>query len=181
MILLLKHGATDAAIREVQDRVRELGLSTAPLDGARGRAFEVIGSDPSRVLGLRGLAAIEEILTRRTPLKGGEPVWPHFSLRVLILVLLLLSALALLCGFFPVGLGDRNAGTGEAIVEWYLRTLAGLHVILGGGARIATALFWILFFVWPFLDRTEAPRARLLLKVMGVALIALLIALGFAA
>lgn len=180
MILLLKHGASEASIDEVKERVRELGLSTAPLDDVRGRALEILGADPSPVLGLKGLPAIEEILTRRTPLKGGEPVWPHFTLRVLILALLLLVALALLSAFFPPGLGDRAGGSPAApVVEWYLRPLAGLREILGGGTRIATGLFWILFFAWPFLDRTESRNARRLLKVMGVALIALLLALGF--
>ena len=182
MILLLKHDATEASIRDVQERVRELGLSTAPLDDGRGRALEILGADPSPVLGLRGLPAIAEILTRRTPLRGGEPIWPHFSLRVLLLVLLVLALLALLSAFVPRGLGDR-AGLSPAppLVEWYLRPLAGLREILGGGTRIATAIFWILFFAWPFLDRADTPKVRLLRRVMGVALLLLLVALGFAA
>jgi len=180
MILLLRHDATDASIREVKDAVSALGLSTAPLDGGRGRALEIVGADPSRVLGLRGLAAVEEILTRRTPLKGGEPLWPHFLLRLGILTLLLLALLALLSAFFPAGLGDRAGGPpGPPVVEWYLRPLARLFEILRGGTRVATGLFWILFFAWPFLDRTATPRGRMLLKVMGVLLIALLLVLGF--
>jgi hypothetical protein len=180
MILLLKHDATEASIREVKERVSELGLSSAPLDDGRGRALEVVGADPSRVLGLRGLPAIEEILTRRTPLEGGEPIWPHFSLRVLILVLLVLAVLSLLSAFLPVGLGDRAGGSpAPPLVEWYLRPLAGLRAILGGGTRIATGVFWVLFFAWPFLDRAETPRRRLLVKVMGIAILALLLALGF--
>jgi len=180
MILLLKHDATEASIKEVKDAVEALGLSTAPLDDGRGRALEIVGADPSRVLGLRGLAAVEEILTRRTPLKGGEPLWPHFALRLGILTLLLLAVLALLSAYLPAGLGDRaNGAMGMPVVEWYLRPLAGLREILGGGTRVATGLFWVLFFAWPFLDRTSTPRGRLLLKVMGVALIVLLLALGF--
>lgn len=183
MILLLKHGASAASVREVVDAVSALGLSTTPLDDARGKALEVLGADPSRVLGLRGLAAVEEILTRRTPLQGGEPVWPHFLLRVLILVLLLLAVLSLLSAFAPVGLGDR-AGTPlppgtPPPLEWYLWPLAGLRDHLGSGAaRVATGLFWILFFAWPFLDRSDSARARILRRVMGLALIALLLALG---
>jgi len=179
MILLLRHDATDASIKELQERVQALGLSTAPLPGGRGRALEIVGADPSRVLGLRGLAAVEEILTRRTPLKGGEPLWPHFLLRVGILALLLLTTLAVLSAYFPAGLGDRAGGPpGPPVVEWYLRPLAGLREILGGGTRLATGLFWVLFFAWPFLDRTATPRGRMLLKVMGVALLALLLVLG---
>lgn len=181
MILLLKHDATETSIREVRDAVQALGLSTTPLDDGRGHALEVVGADPSRVLGLRGLAAIEEILTRRTPLKGGEPLWPHFSLRVLILFLLLLAVLSLLSAFAPVGLGDRASAiqTPDPPVEWYLRPLLGLRGLVGiTAARVVTALFWILFFTWPFLDRTTTPRHRQLVKVMGLAILVLLIALG---
>jgi quinol-cytochrome oxidoreductase complex cytochrome b subunit len=181
MILLLRHGATEASIKEVKDAVNALGLNTTPLDDRRGRALEVVGEDPSRVLGLRGLAAIEEILTRRTPLRGGEPVWPHFSLRLVILVLLLLVVLSMLSAFIPVGLGDRAGASqlpGSPVVEWYLRPLVGLRNLLGPGARVATALFWVLFFAWPFLDRVDTPMRRMLLKAMGIALIVLILALG---
>ncbi|MFI5403576.1 MAG: hypothetical protein ACHQ1G_11620, partial [Planctomycetota bacterium] len=129
--------------------------------------------------GLRGLAAIEEILTRRTQLRGGEPIWPHFSLRVLILMLLLFAVLALLSAFLPAGLGDRaSASPGPPLVEWYLRPLAGLRGILGGATRIATGAFWVLFFAWPFLDRADTPKGRVLRRIMGAALLALLLALG---
>jgi hypothetical protein len=180
MILLLKHDATDAAVRELTDRVAELGLSTAPLDGGRGRALEVVGDDPSRVLGLRGLAAVEEVLTRRTPLKGGEPVWPHFTLRVIMLALGLLVTLALLSGFLPPGLGDRTKGlVPSGPPEWYLRPLFGLLNLVGPAfTRVLAGLFWVLFFAWPFLDRTETPKGRLLIRAMGIALLALLVALG---
>jgi len=187
MIILLKHDVTEAGMREVADAVSELGLGTVPLDDARGRAFEVVGADPSRVLGLRGLPAIEEILTRRTPLKGGEPVWPHFTLRLVILTLCLLALLSVLAAFVPVGLEDRARPTlapGPTVKEWYLRPLHSVLDIAGmTTTRITVGLFWIFFFFWPFLDRAdpETPRGRktiLGLRVLGVALIILLLALG---
>ncbi|MCK6458740.1 MAG: hypothetical protein L6Q95_02450 [Planctomycetes bacterium] len=184
MILLLKHGASEGTVRDLKDAVQALGLSTQPLDDGRGRALEVVGADPSRVLGLRGHAAVEEILTRRTPLAGGEPVWPHFTLRLSILSLLLLALLSILAGYFPAGLGDAASVTappGPPAVEWYLRPMLGLRDLLGPFARVATALFWILFFAWPFLDRRDTPLRRMLLKVMGGALIALLLVLAFVA
>jgi quinol-cytochrome oxidoreductase complex cytochrome b subunit len=183
MILLLKHDATEASIRELKDAVVALGLSTTPLDDGRGKALEVVGADPSQVLGLREHAAVAEILTRRTPLVGGEPVWPHFTLRLLIVALVLLSVLALLTGFVPRGLGDRASGTttGPLLVEWYLRPLLGFKSLLGPLARVGTGLFWVLFFAWPFLDRANTARGRLLLKVMGGALLLLVVVLGFVA
>jgi len=183
MILLLKHDVTEASVRDLKDAVTALGLSTAPLDDGRGKALEVVGADPSRVLGLRGHAAVAEILTRRTPLVGGEPVWPHFTVRLLIVALLLLSVLALLTAFFPRGLGDHASGAtpGPLVVEWYLRPLLGFRGLLGPLARIGTGLFWILFFAWPFLDRANTARGRLLLKVMGAALLLLVVVLGFVA
>jgi hypothetical protein len=182
MILLLKHDATDASVRELKEAVQALGLSTAPLDDGRGRALEIVGADPSRVLGLRGLAAIEEILTRRTPLAGGEPIWPHFTLRLAIVTLLLLALLSILSGYVPTGLGDRaTVAAPPGPPEWYLRPMVGLRDLLGPFARPATALFWILFFAWPFLDRGDSPARRMLLRVMGGALVALLLALAFVA
>lgn len=187
MIILLKHEATEEGVRAVADAVQELGLGTVPLDDARGRAFEVVGADPSRVLGLRHLAAVEEILTRRTPLAGGEPVWPHFTLRVVILTLVLLAVLALLAAYLPIGLEDPARPTlapGPVVKEWYLRPLHALLDLVGMTAtRITVGLFWVFFFFWPFLDRADpaTPRGRktiLGLRVLGVALIVLLIALG---
>jgi len=187
MIILLKHDATDEGVREVENAILELGLGTVPLDDVRGRAFEVVGADPSRVLGLRGLEAVEEILTRRTPLTGGEPVWPHFTLRVIILTLVLLALLALLAAYLPIGLEDRARPTlppGPVVKEWYLRPLHTLLDVVGlTMTKITVGLFWIFFFFWPFLDRADpaTPRGRktiLGLRVLGVALIVLLIALG---
>lgn len=184
MILLLRHDASEDSVRELKDAVHALGLSTTPLDDGRGRALEVVGADPSRVLGLRDMAAVGEILTRRTPLHGGEPVWPHFTLRFSIVTLLLLALLSILSGYFPAGLGDQASVTappGPPAVEWYLRPMLGLRDLLGPFARVAAALFWILFFAWPFLDRADSPMRRMLRKVMGGALIALLLVLAFLA
>jgi quinol-cytochrome oxidoreductase complex cytochrome b subunit len=188
MIILLRSDASDADVRDVTEAVRALGLGTAPLDDVRGSALEIVGPDPSRVLGLRGHRGIAEILTRRTPLAGGEPIWPHFALRLAILALLLLSAIALLSAFAPPGLDDRAnpaLAPGPPLVEWYLRPLEGLVRLAGPvSARVIVACFWILFFAWPFLDRADpaTPRGRrtlLALRLLGIALLALLVALGF--
>jgi hypothetical protein len=188
VIILLEPEADEARVREVAEAVRALGLDTAPLDDTRGRALEVVGADPSPVLRLRGMAGVAAILTRRTPLAGGEPVWPHVTLRVAILALLLLAGIALLSGFLAPGLGDRAGSAPPSAtpgVEWYLRPLRGLTGLLSPGAtRVVVGLFWVLFFAWPFLDRADPStsrgrRARLALRVLGVLLVLLLVALGF--
>lgn len=183
MIVLLREGADPEAVDELREAVRGLGLTTLPLDGSKGRGFEVMGADRGRVLALRDSPAVEEILTRRRALAGGEPLWPHFALRVMILVVVLILLLGLLTAFFPPGLGDAapgNAAEAPQHVEWHLRPLEGLlRTIPGGG--LFFLLVWVGFIVWPFIDRTTENRRGLsrFLRWLGVAVAAFLVALGF--
>jgi len=167
MIVLLTHDADTATVQDVLRRVEELGLRAVTLDTRRGRALEILGSDRGRALALRGTPGVREILTRRTALIGGEPVWPHFTLRVAILTLLILVVMAGLTAFRPPGLGDAVGATSTLVadadamadVEWYLRPAAALVKLFGperqGLAGAVAMLGWLALLCWPFIDRRK--------------------------
>jgi quinol-cytochrome oxidoreductase complex cytochrome b subunit len=191
VIVLLRPDATPEAIRGVVQAVKDLGLDVIALDEVKGRAFEVVGGDPSRVLALAGAPGIEEILTRRTPLEGGEPLWPHFALRLGIASLLLLVALVMFSAFRTVGLGDPvdAAATAPRVrSEWFLRPLEGFLGLFPAGlqtvAGLVVALACVVLAAWPFLDRADeaspaGKRRATALRVVGAAVLVGLLALGF--
>jgi quinol-cytochrome oxidoreductase complex cytochrome b subunit len=187
VILLLRHDATPAQAAALAAAVKGLGLDVVPLDEGKGRAFEVVGGDPSPVLALASQPGVEEILTRRTPIVGGDPLWPHFALRVGILAVLLTTALALLAAFLPVGLGDpAEVGAREAAgrPEWYLRPLDRLLSLVpaglapAGGALVAVVCLLVL--LWPFLDRGDpaTPRGRSVSRLLRAAGAAILVGIA---
>lgn len=180
MIVLLKHDADADTIRDLTASIRALGLEVAPIDHAKGRAYEVLGSDRGRVLQLSNAPGVEVILTRRTALDGGEPLWPHFALRVSVVALSVFVVLILLSAMFPPGFGDRAEANGpvDETVEWYLRPLAGFlrHLPKIGGVLVL--LLWIAFTLWPFLDRARTRRSALLVRLMGGALIVFVVILA---
>lgn len=161
MIVLLSPGLGQAQAAAVLARAAELGLELVPLDAGKGRAFEVVGPRRGEALGLRGVPGVAEILTRRTALTGGEPLWPHLALRVGALTLGLLGLLVLLAAFFPPGLGEAAGGEPAvgAPVEWFLRLPALLVGFDSLGAAFLAPLFWLLLAAWPFLDRLDPQSA----------------------
>ena len=181
MIVLLEPDVSAETHRKIVESIRALDLDVVPLELGARRALEVVGPDPGRVLALSGTEGVLEILTRRTPLSGGEPIWPHFTLRVLIATLLLTVLLALLTAFFPPGLGDPATATPPAevpAVEWYLRpldvVLSRLPGALGGWLVL---VFWLALFLLPFLDRADPTTAHgrkavLALRIFGLATLA---------
>jgi quinol-cytochrome oxidoreductase complex cytochrome b subunit len=184
MIILLNADVAPEEIEAITGRVRELGLDVAPLDDRRGRAFEVIGEDPGAVLQLRHEPGVARIMTRRTPLDRGEPLWPHFALRLSILSLLLVIALVLLTAYAPPGLGDKAGPDQPPVTEWHLRPLAGfLRLLPGLLGGTAVLLAWLLFLFWPFLDRADEStfagrRTARIIRAAGVALLVFVIVLG---
>lgn len=189
MIVLLEPDAAPEAVREVVRAIEDLGLQAVPLEDAKGHALEVLGTDRGRALELRGTPGVQEILTRRTALSGGEPLWPHGVLRLAIMAVPLVVVILLLSVFFPPPLGDRvdpAAAEGTRVVEWYLRPVTAVLDVFPVGVGFVgsaiIALYWILLFVWPFVDRVDpgTPRGRrtlLAIRVMGAAVILLLVVL----
>ena len=106
MIVLLEPDAGPETVRDVVRAIEGLGLEAVPLREAKGHALEVLGAQRGRALELRGTPGVQEILTRRTALTGGEPLWPHGALRLAIMALPLLVVILLLSVFFPPALGD---------------------------------------------------------------------------
>jgi quinol-cytochrome oxidoreductase complex cytochrome b subunit len=159
MIVLLTTDADDAARAALLTRARELELELTPLEGSKGLAYEVLGAGRGRALELRGAPAVAEILTRRKALSGGEPLWPHFVLRLSILAILAVAALALLAVVWPPPLGSPLDGAPTiTAVEWYLRPPAALVDALPSLGPVLAALFWLVLLLWPFLDRLDPAR-----------------------
>ncbi|MFV1959938.1 MAG: hypothetical protein ACC662_11070, partial [Planctomycetota bacterium] len=167
MIVLLKRDASPDVVARLMERIRDEGLEVVPLQEGGDRAFEVVGAERGRVLPLAGAEGVEAILTRRTPLHGGEPLWPHFTIRVTILALVLLSVLLIMAAFLPSGLGDAAQAAGgspAAGMPWYLRPLAWLYGLFPPSLHWLSGtlvlLFWAGLFFLPFLDRPpRSPRA----------------------
>ncbi|MCB9898574.1 MAG: hypothetical protein H6825_11260 [Planctomycetes bacterium] len=187
MMVLLHDGVDQATVDAVIARAEELGLSVAPVEGRRGRALAVSGPELGRALALRGTPGVAEILTRRTALAGGEPLWPHFVLRVTTLFLLLLATLALLAGFLPPGLGDDGGAVRDhaptVTTEWYLRAPSAIDDRLGSTGLLLLGLLWAALLFMPLVDRFDAqtPAGRtgaLAVRVLGLAVVAALVLLG---
>lgn len=188
MIVLLEPDAGPETVREIVRAIQELGLKAIPLREAKGNAIEVRGPQRGRALELRGTPGVQEILTRRTALTGGEPLWPHGALRLAIMAVPLLVIILLLSVLFPPALGDPvdPAAEGPRVVEWYLRPVTALLDLFPGESTfvgsLIVALYWVLFFVWPFVDRVQPGTQRgrytaLAIRVMGAAVILLLVVL----
>jgi quinol-cytochrome oxidoreductase complex cytochrome b subunit len=188
VIVLLEPETDPETVREVRRAIEALGLEVAPLRDAKGNAFEVMGAQRGRALELRGTPGVQEILTRRTALTGGEPLWPHGALRLAIMAVPLLVIILLLSVLVPPALGDRvdPATEGPRVVEWYLRPVTALLDLFpreyGWVGSLIIALYWILFFVWPFVDRVQPGTRRgrttaLAIRLMGAAVVVLLVVL----
>jgi hypothetical protein len=185
MIVLLRRDASQDEVEELLRRVAELELQATTLDGAKGRALEVSGPDLGRALALREASAVREILTRRTALVGGEPLWPHFALRLGIVALLLLVVLLLLAAMLPPGLGDRASPSEmptDAALEWYLRPAGGLVALFPESLRVLAGVIglvlWALFLFWPFVDRSRSHGARFAVRLLAIVVLAGLAALA---
>jgi quinol-cytochrome oxidoreductase complex cytochrome b subunit len=186
MILLLRADSDAATEARLLDAIRALGLEAAPLDETKGRALEIIGDDPSRAFTLRTDPAVERILTRREVQEGTEPLWPHGAVQIGILFLLLFTAIMLLTAFAPPGLGDQaeiGSYSDRPSYEWYLRPLAAFLRLFESAPWLGGTLvlvLWLGLALWPFIDRlrTSSPRRVLLVRILGVLLIALALVLA---
>ncbi len=132
----------------------------------------------------------------------GVPLWPHQTLMMLILFLLLLSGLFFLAGFFPVHpveyYGPPSPQTPVVKPDWYLLWAYGALRLIPGwmqlklfGATISSeaiggvflvGLVIVLLFMVPFADRAnrhgrsviylEPPSAHPVRTALGVSVIA---------
>jgi len=184
VILLLRHDASDSEIADLRKRLDELGFESTRLDDERGRALEAHGHHVHDLVAVRDHPAVVDLLATEARGETEESLWPHGALQIAILFVLLLAVLLVLVAVRPAGLADRadlGAVAPEGASEWYLRPLAAfLRTIPAPFAGIAVLLLWIGFLFWPFMDRRRQPGARairiaLLVRVMGVLLIALMI------
>jgi len=137
----------------------------------------------------------------------GVPFWPQQAVLMAQLFLLLTGGLLLLAAFFPAHpvevYGPPRPGTPEVKPDWYFLWVYGLLKLIPGwmelhlpgttinpeniGGVLLPGALIILFFLWPFIDRSrnpqhylEAPSQAPRRTALGVACITLLIVLSLA-
>lgn len=177
MIILLRRDVTPAQVLDLNEKIRAMGLQTVPLDDAKGQAIEVLGDERGSVLALAGGPGVEEILTRRHPLTGGEPLWPHVALRAGILAIGVVIALLILSVFLPPSLGDAASQplASRPPVEWYLRPPTAVleafprSIRWVGGTLVL--LFGLVLLLLPWIDRFDpaTPRGRVVSRAVRAA------------
>ena len=99
---------------------------------------------------------------------------------------MIVTAILLLTAFTPPGLGDQaEIGTYSVApsYEWYLRPLAAFLQVFGSAHWLGgffVLLLWTGLLFWPFIDRrrTSSERRVLLVRILGVLLILLTLALA---
>lgn len=108
----------------------------------------------------------------------GVPLWPHQTVLMLQLFLLLTGGLMLLAGFFPAHpielYGPPRPGTPEVKPDWYFLWVYGLLKLIPSwmeahvwgmvinpeniGGVVLPGLLGLILLLWPLLDRAHEPQ-----------------------
>jgi cytochrome b-561 len=108
----------------------------------------------------------------------GVPLWPHQTVLMLQLFLLLTAGLMLLAGFFPAHpielYGPPRPGTPQVKPDWYFLWVYGLLKLIPSwmeahvlgtvinpeniGGVLLPGLLGLVLLLWPFLDRARQPQ-----------------------
>ena len=189
MIVLLSGGAGREEVEGVLARMRDLGLSGAPLEAGSLRLIHVTRGRARRARWLLSEPPVQAIVPTSGPRvrRDGRRFYPFHALCASAVGLLLLGLLVLLAGFFPPGVSapapdDLAPAPGW---PWYLAPMRGLLALAPGPAFVGPSLLVALgavFLALPALDRTrgEGLRARAPVLVVGVLVMLLVLGLGIA-
>ncbi len=166
MIIVLKQGADDQAVRQVLTGLDEVGLRGRLLDGLDRPVVHVLNGPSWHAKELAKLEVVSALVPTSGPRhrREGRRFFPYHFLAWSVLLLLSLSGLMLLAGFFPPGLGrqaDVLVPGAEADAPWFFRGIHGfLELFPQGTGSLATmllVLIWAAFFFLPEIDRSSGP------------------------
>ncbi|RMH02959.1 MAG: hypothetical protein D6702_07390 [Planctomycetota bacterium] len=183
MIIVLKEGSGEAEVREVLDRLEEVGLRGRELEGRPRRVIHVLNGPTWKAKPLARLEAVSALVPTSGPRhrREGRRFFPYHFLAWAVLLLLVLSGLVLLSGFFPPGLGrpaDVLGEAGSAQALWFFRGVAGFLSLLPedsvAAGVLALFLIWLAFFFLPEIDRTTGPARLKRLPIVALGLFFLL-------
>jgi len=179
MIIVLKQGADEQAVRQVLDGLGRVGLRGRQLQGLERPVVHVLNGPSWHAKELTKLEAVSALVPTSGPRhrREGRRFFPYHFLAWCVLLLLSLSGLMLLAGFFPPGLGrqaDVLVAGAEADAPWFFRGIHGfLELFPEGSSSLATmvlVVIWAAFFFLPEIDRGsgKAWAQRLPILILGL-------------
>lgn len=184
MIVVLRHGSTEADIVEVEREVERRGLSAKRISTGDHPALHIVAGPTRRTRGLLRFEQVEGLVPTSGPRirATGRRFYPyHFMLQSAVCVILL-GGLVMMAGFLPPGLGrsiDPGAVPDRILDPWYARAplefvalfprdfaWLGWIVLLGAGSGV---------LLLPLLDRdgrASAARRVVACACLGVLAVA---------
>ncbi len=179
MIIVLKQGSDAGAIQEVIDGLTDVGLKSRQLDGLERPVVHVLNGPSWHAKELAKLEQVSALVPTSGPRhrREGRRFFPFHFLAWSVLLLLLLSSLILLSGFFPPGLGrpaDVLVEGEHADALWFFRGVHGFLDLFPQGSgsfpMLLLSLIWLAFFLLPEIDRGSGPdwKRRLPVLLLGL-------------
>jgi len=190
MIVVLERGATEAHVEEVRQLLEDRGLEVRILAAGGKPAIHVLGGDTRRARKLLKHERVEALVPTSGPRvrREGRRFWPYHFIRWSALSVAIVATLVLMAGQLPPGIGgavDPRVPPADLDQPWYLRFAMGFVGLfpesmawVGG---LTLVLLAAVFFALPLIDRSrsEARGARVLIGLIGIALVLLWLYAGF--
>ncbi len=186
MLVVFREGTVENEARRVARMMEAAGISCDVVVGLRKIVIHARTEDAELLAPFQNHPGIESML----PLSGsadsaeGYPFFPRQFFTNLMVMILVLGALVLLAGYLPAGLGARHDplfAPAATNVEWYLLPVQKfLEMLTNRFASLGvllTGLFSLVFFLWPWVDRSGRTMSRLL-RLGATIFFLLLLALG---
>ncbi len=179
MIIVLNQGTDAAAVKEVLERLEQVGLRGRQLEGLDRPVVHVLNGPSWHAKELAGMECVSALVPTSGPRhrREGRRFFPYHFLAWSVQLLLMLSGLILLSGFFPPGLGrpaDVLAAGEHADAPWFFRGVHGFLDLFPEGSgsfpMLVLSLVWLAFFLLPEIDRTSGPAWTRRLPVLLVGL-----------
>jgi quinol-cytochrome oxidoreductase complex cytochrome b subunit len=181
VILVLDRGTTPEEVEAVLADLRARGVRANVLGGAEAPLIHLAAGRAGDLRRLRRRhERVQALVSTSGPRirRKGRRFYPYHFLNWCAGGLLLVGALVLLAGHFPVGVGadlDPHRPAADAPTPWYLRAPAAVIALLPGGLGwVVLAAVALAVVLLPMLDRSEGTRtaSRSMVILAGVVLAA---------